>query len=797
MFKLRNHILAFALVILLLAASRDSAVAHDAAFHAPVDAAASQLTKQLQADAQLAERLESHSRLMAPDAVRGECVDKINVPGQGPSCLAADGTWLVETANGREIPTHGGDIAAGLVWGYIPTTTDTDNALAAANPSSIACTANPRVPHYRLVYTRPLGAADNSGTIVPAFRTEVYKASAFMQQQATVDAPGVTRKLRVLCSGGVPVVDVVQLAVGGASDDYASIVTALGAAGLTSAAPAQARYLVYHDGIIGPGTWGYGGQAATPTQSTQDPFGAANGVGGVAATYAESIGAPDWLTILHETMHTMGAVQDGAPDSNGTAHCFDDHDVMCYDDGSGPTTVVCAYLELDCSGDTYFNAGTPSGWLTAGWNVGKPMNRFIDAGAQSIDYTLPTAATALTKTASTINSMTLEWSAGLDDVGITSYRFEVASGSGGPFTTHSTGATLSRSIVSLAPATTRHVRVYALDAAGNQSAVLAGSFASDADTVDPVAPATVSSTSVTEGSATLTWTSGTDNDQVTSYRIERQVGAQWQTVTTLPASTTSYGFAQLPFSTTYTYAIRSIDRSGNVSALSTPHSFTTLADTVAPGAPTGLLVSSGFQNGVLRVSYGFGYDASGIAGVQIDVLNTAGVVVATTTSALNSASFQLTPGDTYQVRLRTIDNAGNASGYTYGTITLSVKPPDQQPDCPAGQIGTWPICVTQTPPDTTPPSRVTGLAVVSRTRTSITFKWREGRDNKRLRGYRIYSVPARGAHRQRAAVSPATRISYAATRLRAGTTYRFAVRAYDFAGNLGPVSAVITAQTLE
>jgi hypothetical protein len=80
---------------------------------------------------------------------------------------------------------------------------------------------------------------------------------------------------------------------------------------------------------------------------------------------------------LHELTHNMGGVQSTAPHHTSYGHCYDEHDVMCYDDGSGIAMVnVCpnvsgAIAEVyDCGNDDYFSplpgAGT---YLATHWNV--------------------------------------------------------------------------------------------------------------------------------------------------------------------------------------------------------------------------------------------------------------------------------------------------------------------------------------------------------------------------------------------------------------------------------------------
>jgi hypothetical protein len=80
---------------------------------------------------------------------------------------------------------------------------------------------------------------------------------------------------------------------------------------------------------------------------------------------------------LHELTHNMGGVQSTAPHHTSYGHCYDEHDVMCYDDGSGIQMVnVCpnvsgAIAEVyDCGNDDYFSPLPGAGsYLATHWNV--------------------------------------------------------------------------------------------------------------------------------------------------------------------------------------------------------------------------------------------------------------------------------------------------------------------------------------------------------------------------------------------------------------------------------------------
>jgi hypothetical protein len=75
----------------------------------------------------------------------------------------------------------------------------------------------------------------------------------------------------------------------------------------------------------------------------------------------------------HEIMHTLGAVQAGAPHATRYGHCTDESDLLCYVDGPGTTTTkVCAASQeslYDCRNDDYFHTNPPTGnYLRTNWN---------------------------------------------------------------------------------------------------------------------------------------------------------------------------------------------------------------------------------------------------------------------------------------------------------------------------------------------------------------------------------------------------------------------------------------------
>ena len=149
---------------------------------------------------------------------------------------------------------------------------------------------------------------------------------------------------------------------------FAGLVDALEAKGLTSR---LRKYVVAWDdsdttdSFCGLGQWM---QDATPGPTNNNET---QPIGSMFAAVQPSC----WTgsVVAHEVMHTLGAVQPGAPHASRYGHCTDDSDLLCYVDGAGTVVrQVCPASQeslYDCNGDDYFNTNPPSGnYLATHWN---------------------------------------------------------------------------------------------------------------------------------------------------------------------------------------------------------------------------------------------------------------------------------------------------------------------------------------------------------------------------------------------------------------------------------------------
>jgi chitinase len=114
-------------------------------------------------------------------------------------------------------------------------------------------------------------------------------------------------------------------------------------------------------------------------------------------------------------------------------------------------------------------------------------------------------------------------------------------------------------------------------------------------------------------------------------------------------------------------------------------------------------------------------------------------------------------------------------------------PPDYCPSC-----GWWSLVGTcgSSAPDTTPPSVPTGLNAPSKTATTVSLAWNASVDNPGGSGVAGYDV-----YRAGALVGSPTATSLTVNGLSPSTTYSFAVRARDNAGNASAVSPPLSVTT--
>ena len=371
------------------------------------------------------------------------------------------------------------------------------------------------------------------------------------------------------------------------------------------------------------------------------------------------------------------------------------------------------------------------------------------------DRVAPSTPTGLSASAASPSQINLSWTASTDNVAVTGYRVYR---NGVLLVT--LGNSTAYQNTGLSASTTYSYTVQAFDAAGNASAQSTAAISTTPaapDTVAPSTPTGLVATAVSASRINLTWSAATDNVAVTNYRVFRN-GALLVSL----GNVTAYQDSSLIAGTTYTYTVRALDAAGNISGHSAQASATTspAADTTPPTTPTNV-VANPVSPSRIDVSWSPSTDNDAVANYRV---YRNGVLAAT----LTSTTYQntgLSPATTYSYRVEAIDATGNVSALS-AAVSAS----------------------TPSAPDTTAPTTPTGLTANAVSTSRINLNWVAATDNVGVTGYRIF--------RNGSLLETVGNVTtYASTGLAASTTYSYAVRALDAAGNVSGLSNSASATT--
>jgi chitodextrinase len=260
------------------------------------------------------------------------------------------------------------------------------------------------------------------------------------------------------------------------------------------------------------------------------------------------------------------------------------------------------------------------------------------------------------------------------------------------------------------------------------------------DTTAPSAPGGLSAVKGTS-SDVLTWTAATDNVGVCAYDIYRN-GLYLATVT---SATRTYTDATVVAGQGYTYRVDARDLAGNVGSatVNVPGG----SDKKPPTAPTGLTATSPSPT-MVSLAWTASTDNVGVSSYSI---LRGGVPVASVPGGtLSYQDSGLTPGTAYTYTVVAYDAAGNAS-----------------PASSPATVTTQPDTIAPTAPGTPTASGVTS--------TQVSLAWTASTDNVGVVRYDVL--------RDGSVVASVSGTSYTDTAVAPGTTYTYAVRSYDAAGN--------------
>jgi len=298
------------------------------------------------------------------------------------------------------------------------------------------------------------------------------------------------------------------------------------------------------------------------------------------------------------------------------------------------------------------------------------------------DATAPTKPTGLIATASNSSSISLNWNASTDAVGVTGYKIYK---SGSQIATVANNAFNDSGLV---PNTTYSYTVAAYDAAGNTSTQSSSASATTlapgaADTTAPSAPSGLTATAYSTTQINLSWTAAIDDIGVAGYEV-------WQGATKIATvTTTAYSVTGLAAGTSYTFTVKAFDGASNVSSASSPATTSTLA--AGGGTPP--------PSGSLRVRV--------VNSAQADVPNTivvlgdvnGAMITSGTTNASGEVTFSSPPANaTVSVASNCVYSGSTATNY-YLSTTYDVNVPSMTAwvdDCNSSSsvLGTVTVNVT-------------------------------------------------------------------------------------------------------
>jgi chitodextrinase len=301
---------------------------------------------------------------------------------------------------------------------------------------------------------------------------------------------------------------------------------------------------------------------------------------------------------------------------------------------------------------------------------------------------------------------------------------------------------------------TKTVYVQYMDGAGNWSGNFSASIAYD--TTAPTISG-VSTSNITANGASIVWTT---NEPATS-QVEYGTTSAYGTLSPLDSALVSshtVALSSLLPSTTYYFRPRSKDAAGN-ERVGSGSTFKTQAttDNTPPSVPGGLSATP-VSVSQIDVAWSASTDNVAVTGYRV-FRNGAPVATVTGTQYRDSG---LSPNTTYSYTASAYDAAGNESATAA------------------------PVSAT-TLADTSAPSQPTNLAATTISSSQINLAWTASSDDVGVAGYQIV--------RNGAVIGSTAKTTYSNTGLTAGTTYTYAVIAYDAAGNLSTPSAQVSATT--
>ncbi len=267
------------------------------------------------------------------------------------------------------------------------------------------------------------------------------------------------------------------------------------------------------------------------------------------------------------------------------------------------------------------------------------------------DTIAPTVPANLTTSEINLTSITLNWDAATDSIGVVGYRvFQDG-------TLQEVVTETQFQAAELTSGTAYNFTVLAFDAAENESALSTSLSVTTEeeiveDTAAPTVPSNLVALNPTQTSIDLDWDAAADDNGISTYRIF-QDGTPIRTV-----QETQYQVAGLSPGTDYNFAVSAIDTAENESSASAAVTVATeqAPDTVPPTSPSNMVASNTSQTAT-ELRWNAASDDVGVTGYAVFQDNRA----LTTISGTNYQVSGLNPSTVYQFTVSASDAVGNES----------------------------------------------------------------------------------------------------------------------------------------
>ncbi len=370
------------------------------------------------------------------------------------------------------------------------------------------------------------------------------------------------------------------------------------------------------------------------------------------------------------------------------------------------------------------------------------------AAQAATDTTPPSRPLTPSASITATHQILVGWGASTDNIAVAGYRLY----RNGELVAN----TPNTSFIDAAPSGQLYTyAVAAYDAAGNVSlqSPNSGPISLVKDTTPPTTPKNLVA-SASNSAATLSWSGATDDVGVTGYYLYRD-NAQLIISTTTPFVALTYTDKNLTSGSAYSYTVAAYDASGNISARSSAVIVTTSNDVTPPLMPA-ITTTSAKSEKEIDLVWKPTTDNTGVVGYY--VYRNGSKIDNVSSTRTEYASINLTADTIYTYSIAAYDAAGNIS-------VLSNE-----------------VTATTLPHDTSPPSVPRFLDATAVSGSEIDLLWPTSTDDIGVVGYYVFKNGTQ--------VGSVASTSYRVMNLATSTTYSFAVKAYDLAGNIAPVATV-------